>query len=193
MDRLLPYNWKNQVWHGSDGFYPDMPPAGEVCRFEQVCFATSNLKFLERIWAMGCSRHVRIGILCYNQTVVYMHKSSISQTQKWSRYVCIDTDVDRMFFAQRCAKCSQAQVNHGGWNDRMTQCCGRVGRLEAIDKAGDMKAGDPPVESWQWRTVGHQGTNGHHLPMPTETYSKRATFKMSRLQVPKNQHISNRS
>lgn len=42
------------------------------------------------------------------------------------------------------------QVNHGGWNDRMTQCCGRVGRLEAIDKAGDMKVLVPGVGAFVW-------------------------------------------
>eukprot|EP00930_Biecheleria_cincta_P018922 TRINITY_DN14591_c0_g1_i2.p1 TRINITY_DN14591_c0_g1~~TRINITY_DN14591_c0_g1_i2.p1 ORF type:complete len:1558 (+),score=329.45 TRINITY_DN14591_c0_g1_i2:37-4710(+) len=42
------------------------------------------------------------------------------------------------------------QVNHGGWNDRMSQCCGRVGRLEAIDKAGDMKVLVPGAGSFVW-------------------------------------------
>eukprot|EP00931_Biecheleriopsis_adriatica_P078872 TRINITY_DN52290_c0_g1_i1.p1 TRINITY_DN52290_c0_g1~~TRINITY_DN52290_c0_g1_i1.p1 ORF type:complete len:1588 (-),score=364.43 TRINITY_DN52290_c0_g1_i1:5-4768(-) len=42
------------------------------------------------------------------------------------------------------------QVNHGGWNDRMTQCCGRVGKLEAIDKAGDMKVLVQGVGSFVW-------------------------------------------
>eukprot|EP00435_Cladocopium_sp_Y103_P006123 s3653_g1.t6 len=41
-------------------------------------------------------------------------------------------------------------VNHGGWNDRMTQCCGRVGRLEAIDKAGDMKVLVPGAGAFVW-------------------------------------------
>ncbi|CAE7783227.1 mib1 [Symbiodinium sp. CCMP2456] len=44
----------------------------------------------------------------------------------------------------------QLQVNHGGWNDRMTQCCGRVGRLEAIDKAGDMKVLVPGAGAFVW-------------------------------------------
>lgn len=42
------------------------------------------------------------------------------------------------------------QVNHGGWNERMTHCCGRIGRLEAIDKAGDMKVLVPGVGAFVW-------------------------------------------
>lgn len=42
------------------------------------------------------------------------------------------------------------QVNHGGWNERMAHCCGRVGRLEAIDKSGDMKVLVPGVGAFVW-------------------------------------------
>lgn len=42
------------------------------------------------------------------------------------------------------------QVGHGGWNDRMKHCCGKVGRLEAIDRSGDMKVIVPGVGSFVW-------------------------------------------
>lgn len=57
---------------------------------------------------------------------------------------------DEVRVAVGIEEAKKLQVNHGGWNERMAQCCGKIGRLEAIDKAGDMKILVPGVGAFVW-------------------------------------------
>lgn len=57
---------------------------------------------------------------------------------------------DEVRVAVKAQEAKALQVNHGGWNERMAQCCGRVGRLEAIDKSGRMKVLVPGVGAFVW-------------------------------------------
>lgn len=63
---------------------------------------------------------------------------------------------DEVRIAVSVEEAKALQVNHGGWNERMSQCCGKVGRLEAIDKAGDMKILVPGIGAFVWNAAALQ-------------------------------------
>jgi len=63
---------------------------------------------------------------------------------------------DEVRIIEAVEEAKKLQVGHGGWNERMNQCCGRVGRLVMIDSDGDMKVATPGVGVFTWHPASVQ-------------------------------------
>ena len=122
----------SSVKNGSDGFYPDIARPDKSVNMNRCVLQQATWNDLKGygLFSTCTTWYIMLQSHC---CVYYAYTSIINDFSNMIQvYVAKEVHIVH--------HCSQAQVNHGGWNDRMTQCCGRVGRLEAIDKAGDMKA-----------------------------------------------------
>lgn len=57
---------------------------------------------------------------------------------------------DQVRIAVGPEEAKRLQMSHGGWTDKMRYCCGKVGRVEAIDRSGDMKVLIPGFGQFIW-------------------------------------------